>query len=286
MQMAAWQELTFSCLSVQAAPLAASRWLRRVSAAVVFSNPKTCSAPVSWNKTANTQYSNTRQTHNKYWLFPSKIWLQLHGHRAIKYRFKCLVHTKEAIIIERRFIWTINSIIACCRSVYKSMRPILSQRERGGEGNKGCTGDSVRMRRVKRRPRMFKGFKRTAYGTARNDKLEAHRGVSEEKISALMPTWAKKKNCVCWQEGLESRPGSDNLAWGRFSHLQSLSLRWQLKVFWGLSERFLAQTWIKGLCGFVQVKDVFGSTFRTRCLRHFELLFECKCEAADFFVCL
>lgn len=118
------------------------------------------------------------------------------AHRAIdriKYRFKCLFHTKEAIIIERRFIWTINSIIACCRSVYKSMRPILSQRERGWEGNKGCTGDSVRTRRVKRRPWMFKGFKRTAYGTTRNDKLEAHWGVSEEKIWALMPTWAKKR---------------------------------------------------------------------------------------------
>lgn len=116
------------------------------------------------------------------------------GHRAIdriKYRFKCLFHTKETIVIERRFIWTINSIIACCRSVYKSMRPILSQRERGWEGNKGCTGDSVRTRRVKRRPWMFKGFKRTAYG--RNDKLEAHWGVSEEKMWALMPTWAKKR---------------------------------------------------------------------------------------------
>lgn len=118
------------------------------------------------------------------------------------------------------------------------------------EGNEGISAARVNRQGqevIKEEPDVWRLWKSSLPNNKEPQTAGAVRCFKGENISFYAVL--KKKYWVCWQEGLRAITLHEAVS---LSHLQSPSLGWQLKVFWGL-----AQTHIKGLRGFVQVKDVF-----------------------------
>lgn len=151
MQMVPKSWLSSICLYVQAAhfTLLVAHCLSRCL--FPLQNPNTCSAPVTFSPAEQRCREQLIQSILQALLETRiqqilVIWTEKmapNGWQQSYWLYEilmCLFHTKVAIVIERGLIWT---IISCCRSVNKSMPPIVWQREHAWEGNKDISAKQV-----------------------------------------------------------------------------------------------------------------------------------------------